>query len=871
MTYRQTVRRPAMLEWHQVCLKMAAEGKSEKEFLDVIQEYAYDINAVDEHRMTLLMHLVSHKNYKKYCFAILKSSEATLKSLRKHVDLTVMNLNGEDAFLLAAAAGNTVVQERMDVERAQQERLKASNDIFIGYHDTSSVSYDFIMKDQTSRKFPMIGGAGGYFGGGVYFAVTKEQSTTKALSHGFGFECRLKMGNIYKISSVAERDAFRQTYFGTSAIDSRTWYKTPSDVIRMRLLTKDGKFYDSVWGHYDDSIPIVTDRILPTGDEYVVYSADQVQIQKTFIVFNNHWLPKNLSVPPIYDTKHQPSLRDIQPGDVVIYHNDEKDENYTNDALMFAYKDTQGKIQFTNPILKEDGIVIPLDVCKDIKISVMEHFKPILSFVSEIHPSPSDVYFKTLFPGIPPAKLVSTLQMYRIFIALPDAHHDESKVIFKHTQTDQIKEYKINKERTSFFEPSDTIYETLSTKISVVTFKYNVTIDGRALVVKLPMGLAKSLKQLADDENLIVATGKNETKFMFPGIKESIVVSKLKALIENYLRRTKTRSPRKPTPPPPAPVVFQPTATQRSYAKYFVSELEPTRPGFSIPNETLQHGDIIALKGNEERVWFYNCPLSDKKISMYEVYINPENSILRIPIEITQHLSDTEHYYKSLLTKLKWIKAKTIHLVISPNDVFWKNKKLFTPKVIEKAGTLLDYIRQHHYTMIDYSSKYTLLKKYRSKGHILIQENKNTNIFKHIIYTSLQPSNYIIEDLNDVYWNPDPLTISMDVSLHSSNGETIPFTNIFDRTHIQDAFPNQPIQWTIEGTAGQPSKLVLQSARYTFEETKKRIQQAIERGEDWLPFGGRWKESPKKTNTKTITIPNPIPIKPSKKMPMKRE
>ena len=180
-----------------------------------------------------------------------------------------------------------------------------------GFHETSMDAFNFIINDYNNNKFPMIGGQGGYFGGGIYFAQSEEESSKKALHHGCGFECTLKMGNVYEIDSVRklkyfyrdycyvdyrDYDKLEDTFLYTEAeyqdVDDRDedesddddWvqpYSTPCDVIQRRLL-EDG--YDSVWGQQNENIPNKTKRILLTGDEFVIYSADQIELKKIFLI-----------------------------------------------------------------------------------------------------------------------------------------------------------------------------------------------------------------------------------------------------------------------------------------------------------------------------------------------------------------------------------------------------------------------------------------------------------------------------------------------------------------------------------------------------------------------------------------------------------
>jgi hypothetical protein len=169
----------------------------------------------------------------------------------------------------------------------------------IGFHETNGESFKFVISDVEKKKHPMIGGKGGYFGGGIYFAQTEQESSSKALHSGMGFKCELKMGKCYKISNQDELKFFYKTYCrksnsGSSDSDEEEEYyeidpyHIPIDIMQRRLIEDD---IDSVWGHQDETIINVDDRILQTGDEYVVYSADQVIIEKYYFIRNeNQWI-----------------------------------------------------------------------------------------------------------------------------------------------------------------------------------------------------------------------------------------------------------------------------------------------------------------------------------------------------------------------------------------------------------------------------------------------------------------------------------------------------------------------------------------------------------------------------------------------------
>ena len=444
-----------MLDWHKQCLKNA---HSLKTVLNIIHNGNHNINQQDELGMTLLMYLVKDSTHTPLVKTLIHSSEATRTSLRQPVNLNLMNKNGEDAFLLASAANHKDIEELLNVEENRMKRIqKRYSNPTKGYHETSRQSYKFIMNDLKNHLFPMIGGEGGYFGGGIYFATSQKESTTKALYHGYGFQCELKIGNVYKISSKQELDAFRQTYFNSTM--NNIWYNTPSDVIRMRLLTYNGQSYDSVWGHYDDSIPSINNRILPTGDEYVVYSADQLTVQDTFILFNKHWLPNNLPEPRIYDAYSKPTNRKIGDVYIVHYENSEDDSDDEGmDTIQFVYKDSQNKITFTEKFTDEYAIEIPIDVTKDILNSFF-YFKPILHIIDQLYLSSSDAYFKTLFPNIQSDKLYATLKKYDIFI-----EPKEYSITFRNIETNKYTLYDLNKDYL-FTNNKNNIFNELSDSI----------------------------------------------------------------------------------------------------------------------------------------------------------------------------------------------------------------------------------------------------------------------------------------------------------------------------------------------------------------------------------------------------------------------
>lgn len=272
------------LSWHNELFQLMNERKW-SEANDILKKDDIDINAVDENGMTVLMHLVKQNTRDFHAFAtkfIRTHAYATLSAPRKRLDMNATNKNGEDVFSLASAYNNVSVMDALNIEAQRQKRL-GKNQPVVGYHTTNTEAYTKIEKDIKDGKYPMIGGPGGYFGGGIYFALTQDESTYKALYKGVGFECSLRMGEVLKVSNQNEMNHFITVFCGKNDP-----FQMPTDVMAQRLLTVGDKPYDSVWGHYDETLD-VNARILKTGDEYVVYSADQVKIMKSFSqIFNSY-------------------------------------------------------------------------------------------------------------------------------------------------------------------------------------------------------------------------------------------------------------------------------------------------------------------------------------------------------------------------------------------------------------------------------------------------------------------------------------------------------------------------------------------------------------------------------------------------------
>jgi len=274
-------------------------------------------------------------------------------------------------------------------EHLRQERINNKNNWKKGYHETSLEAFNFIINDMYQKRYPMIGGKGGYFGGGIYFAKSEEESGNKALHNGGGFECVLKMGNIYKIDSVRKRKYFYRDYCYADNYkdyekmedtflyteteyqdeedededepDTEEWvqpYGTPCDVMQRRLL-EDG--YDSVWGHHNDKIPNTNKRILHSGDEFVIYSADQIDIRKLFLIH-----PDRKSWDLIMDftdpTQKSHSMKKLIPLELRMMN--KITENKTIESISFEPSRAYLAYIFNNPIVEttEGSILTVQDI-----------------------------------------------------------------------------------------------------------------------------------------------------------------------------------------------------------------------------------------------------------------------------------------------------------------------------------------------------------------------------------------------------------------------------------------------------------------------------------------------------------------------------
>jgi hypothetical protein len=238
------------------------------------------------------------------------SKEAGIKSHRYKIDIYWESSSGATVLdILEKNANKPELIRIIQKEDLRQKRLK-TRPTKQGFHETDIESFKFILNDIQMNRYPMVGGDGGYFGGGVYFALSQRESSTKALHRGFGFECTLKMGNCLILETKRQVKYFYRDYCYTAgyrdyvkipdenvdnpdateadpedAEDPGSWndpYQIPIDVMQCRLLEND---IDSVWGNYNTTtVKNPHKRILRSGDEIVIYSADQIDIEKYFIV-----------------------------------------------------------------------------------------------------------------------------------------------------------------------------------------------------------------------------------------------------------------------------------------------------------------------------------------------------------------------------------------------------------------------------------------------------------------------------------------------------------------------------------------------------------------------------------------------------------
>ena len=125
------------------------------------------------------------------------------------------------------------------MERIQRNNRLDAN-VKILYHQTSRENAQLIL----SRKNKMLRGSDGLASGGIYFAISKEQTDNKAQSKGVYITARVRLGQVKEIDMIA------------------------SEVITFNKLLSQG--YDSV----------KINRGVDSKTEYVVYNNDQVEILK---------------------------------------------------------------------------------------------------------------------------------------------------------------------------------------------------------------------------------------------------------------------------------------------------------------------------------------------------------------------------------------------------------------------------------------------------------------------------------------------------------------------------------------------------------------------------------------------------------------
>jgi hypothetical protein len=280
----------------QVLKNICETGANESLLKDILNkpENTNILLETDEEGWTPLM-IASFNNKEEIVKALIDlQTTPILGNPRLKIDVHQKNLSGATAYDLARSY---VIGEILFKEEYRKRRLNEGT-IKTGYHETSLESFGFIVADNEINRYPMVGGTGGYFGGGIYFALSKEDSSRKALYKGYGFECELKMGTVYMVDSIESLKEFLILF-----CDKYNEYTTPTDVMKMRLLEKG---YDSVWGHHRRDLVDSGKSILKTGDEIVIYSADQIQIKQKFVVFTHDYLFKGLKWEPIQSLKKSP-------------------------------------------------------------------------------------------------------------------------------------------------------------------------------------------------------------------------------------------------------------------------------------------------------------------------------------------------------------------------------------------------------------------------------------------------------------------------------------------------------------------------------------------------------------------------------------
>ena len=147
-------------------------------------------------------------------------------------DIMAMQLMNERMSELERIIDQKLRQRQVAMSGASRDQRLNTN-IKTLYHQTDRPSANEILQSQN-----MLRGSSGLAGGGIYFAISKEDTNRKAHKKGVFLKCRVKLGNVKKISSNGDNS------------------------ITFSSLQAQG--YDSV------EIP------RPGGTEYVVYNKDQV-------------------------------------------------------------------------------------------------------------------------------------------------------------------------------------------------------------------------------------------------------------------------------------------------------------------------------------------------------------------------------------------------------------------------------------------------------------------------------------------------------------------------------------------------------------------------------------------------------------------
>jgi hypothetical protein len=217
------------------------------------------------HGWTPLMVAVANNRIEIVDYLLSQSRDALMSKSRRRIDIYKKSYAGGTAEDYAI---NEDIGNLLSGENERQDRLK-NNATWEGFHETNRYAYEYINKDILENRYPMVGGHGGMFGGGIYFAFTPEGANHKSLNRMYGYKCDVRMGKIYKIDTKERYDEFLETY----CKDSDT-FNIPTDVMQKRLLENG---YDSVHATTESIY-----YIKQTGGEFVVYSADQAKVKEAF-------------------------------------------------------------------------------------------------------------------------------------------------------------------------------------------------------------------------------------------------------------------------------------------------------------------------------------------------------------------------------------------------------------------------------------------------------------------------------------------------------------------------------------------------------------------------------------------------------------